>query len=335
MNLIPDDIDFDDYFAKQAVDSAKIKPASHWRDAVIDRFHGESTPASWTPIGFEKTAGKFDLRHSELTLWTGINGHGKTTYLSHAMLNVMQAGKRVCIASLEMPPAATMAKMTRQAAAQVVPAIPYIGQFHTWTDNRLWIYDHVGKVASARMIALATYVRKELGIDHLVIDSLMKCGLGTDDYTGQKDFVDSLHSVAKDTGLHIHLVCHMRKGETEHKAPDKFDVKGAGEITDIADNVLIVWKDQRKHQQVQEAEAEWDDNIREEKLNALKAKPDAFVRVAKQRHHEWEGGWSFWFHKPSQQFLEGSNQRPRWVECGQEPLSVPPARAHAFGGGAA
>jgi hypothetical protein len=96
------------------------------------------------------------------------------------------------------------------------------------------------------VLALATYVRKELGIDHLVVDSLMKCGIGVDDLTGQKDFVDGLCAIARDTGLHIHLVCHMRKGENERLAPGKFDIKGAGEITDMVDNINIVWKNLRK-----------------------------------------------------------------------------------------
>jgi twinkle protein len=325
MKLIPDDVNFEAYFAEQEVDAAKVKPASAWLDAVIDRFHGSTTPDSWTPTGFRKTAGKFDLRPNEVTLWAGINGHGKTTYLSHAMLNVMQAGKRVCLASLEMPPAASMAKMTRQAAAAAMPAVQFIAEFHRWTDGRLWIYDHVGKVAPSRMLALATWVRKELGIDHLVIDSLMKCGLGTDDYTGQKDFVDGLCAIARDTGLHIHLVCHMRKGETERKAPDKFDVKGAGEIADLADNILIVWKNQRKQDEVDEAQLEKDEAARSAKLDLLSVKPDAFVRVTKQRHFEFEGGFSFWFDRGSQQFLEAPKQRPRWVDVqpqvdGSEPL---------------
>ena len=65
-----------------------------------------------------------------------------------------------------------------------------------------------------------------------------------DDLTGQKDFVDALCTIAQDTGLHIHLVCHMRKGENEDAARLKFDIKGAGEITDLVDNILI-WKNMR------------------------------------------------------------------------------------------
>ncbi len=308
MNLLDDTIDFDSYFAEQSVDAAKVKPASAWADAVVDRFYGETSSKSWTPMGFSKTDGKFDLRAGELTLWAGINGHGKTTFVSHAMLNVMRAGHRVCLMSLEMKPADSLAKMARQASGVDRPAIPYIRAFHQWTDKRLWVYDHVGRLESSRALAVATYVRKELRIDHLVIDSLMKCGIGVDDLTGQKDFVDGLCAIARDTGLHIHLVCHMRKGENERSAPGKFDVKGAGEITDLADNCVIVWKNIRKG-----GKPDQDEQSDE---------PDAFMRIAKQRHHSWEGSFAFWFDRDSQQFLEYERAHPTYIDLSLTPLVV-------------
>lgn len=298
MRLIADSSALDDYFREQQVDAAKIRPASEWADEVVDRFYGEGAPKFWTPTGFNKTDGKFELRPGEVTLWAGVNGHGKTTFLSHTMLNVMRGGQKVCIASLEMRPRDTMAKLSQQAGGVEAPSIGYIRGFHGWTDGKLWLYNHLGRLAGSRALAVATYARKEIGCDHVVIDSLMKCGIGVEDLTGQKDFVDGLCAIARDTGLHIHLVVHMRKGENERTAPGKFDVKGAGEITDLVDNLVIVWKNVRKAEKPDEAP---DD-------------PDAFVRVAKQRHFPWEGSFAFWFDKASQQFLESRHERPGFLE---------------------
>ena len=187
------------------------------------------------------------------------------------------------------------------ATASAAPTAERRADFLRWTDGRLWIYDHVGRIAASRVLAVATYVRKELGMDHLVVDSLMKCGLGTDDYTAQRDFVDGLCAICRDTGLSIHLVAHMRKGENERTAPGKFDVKGAGEITDLVDNLVIVWRNLRK----------------DDKPDTPSSDPDAYMRVAKQRHHSWEGSFSFWFDKASQQFLEFEAQRPTFVDVGR------------------
>lgn len=301
MNLIAEnEIDFDKYFEEHQDDSAKIKPASHWADAVVDQFYGQAAEKTWISTGFSKADGKLEFRPAEVTLWAGVNKHGKTTMLSQVELALMQAGQKVCLMSLEMPPAKSMAKMVKQASGVGSPSIPFIRAFHRWTDRRLWVYDHVGKLASSRALAVATYVRKELGIDHLVIDSLMKCGIGSDDYNAQKDFVDGLCALARDTGMHIHLVAHMRKGENERVAPGKFDVKGAGEITDLVDNILIIWKNLRK--------ADKPDD------EAVKSEPDGYLRVAGQRHHPWEGSFAFWFEKESQQFLEHQNSRTTYLD---------------------
>lgn len=308
MNLLPDTIDFETYFDQQENESAKVKPASNWCADVIDRFYGEHSAGHWVPTGYDKMRDKFDMRPGEVTLWAGINGHGKTTLLSNILLNTMQIGQRAGLASFEMKPAVSMAKMSRQAAGVGKPAIPYIREFHKWTDDRLWIYDHVGRVATKRVLAVATYMRKELGIDHMVIDSLMKCGIGTDDYTAQKDFVNDLCSVAQDTGLGIHLVVHMRKGENERSAPDKFDVKGASEIVDLVDNLVICWKNVRKLGLAEKDRKEDD--------------PDAFVRIAKQRHHSWEGSFAFWFDPESQQYLEHAGQRPTYIDL-QTTIATP------------
>ena len=91
--LNPSEVDFDAYFQDQQLDAAKVKPASSFVDAVIDRFHGEGQAANWTPTGFDKMRDKFDLRPGEVTVWAGINKHGKTTFLSHVMLNLMQQGE--------------------------------------------------------------------------------------------------------------------------------------------------------------------------------------------------------------------------------------------------
>ena len=310
MKTIDDTINFDSYFAEQEVDAAKIQPAANWADEVIDNFYGETSAAHWTPTGYEKMAGKFDFRPGELTLWTGVNGHGKTTFLSNIMLKVMQAGQKVCLASLEMKPSKTMAKMTQQAAGVGMPSVRYIKGFHSWTNDKLWIYNHLGKLAPSRALAVATYVRKELGIEHLVIDSLMKCGVSSEDYNAQKEFVDGLCSLARDSGLHIHLVCHMRKGENENKPAEKFDVKGASEIVDLADNLVIVWMNLPKAKEVADAEREKDPMRRETMLLQARAKPDSFVRMAKQRHHPWTGSWAFWFDPASQQYLENERQHP-------------------------
>ncbi|MEX5606384.1 bifunctional DNA primase/helicase, partial [Pseudomonas syringae] len=76
-----------------------------------------------------------------------------------------------------------------------------------------------GTVKAKMMLAVIRYCAEKLKVNHFVIDSLMKCGIGEDDYNGQKAFLDSLTSIARDTGIHLHLVAHSRKAKDGYTLP--------------------------------------------------------------------------------------------------------------------
>ncbi len=298
MELIDDRlIDWQKYLQAPA-DAAHVRPASEWCDGVIARLQGDKR-ITGAKLPWFRTHDKIRFRSGEVSIWSGVNGHGKSLIQSHASLGFMAQGEKVCIASMEMLPVATMYRMTRQSSGGVFPTEESVRDFHGWTDGRLWLYDQQGSVSTDRILALGRYVSQEIGIKHFVVDSLMKCGIGTDDYNRQKDFVDALTAMAKDTGLHIHLVAHSKKGQTEYSQPGKFDVKGASEITDQADNVLTVWRNKAK----------------EENHNEHGNEPDALLTVSKQRHGEWEGKIALWFNKASMTYLESENDYPKHYEA--------------------
>lgn len=284
MRLVKDDnIDWD-YWGKIPEDSANVKPASTWCKEVIDDLYGDvHDPGALLP--WSKTHSLVKIRPGEVSLWGGINGHKKSMLLSQIAVHLMAQGESVCIASMEMKPRKTMGRMTKQAVGLVEPSIQYIKKFHAWTDNRLWLYDQTGTVSPGRMIALTRYCFEHLKIKHMVIDSLMKCGIRTDDLDGQKRFMDQLCSLAKDCHAHIHLVLHARKGADEYAKPGKFDIRGAGEIVDQADNLFIVWDNKRKHKEAKKQEPNED----------ILKESDLLLLVEKQRNGEWEGNFALWF----------------------------------------
>lgn len=295
MEILKDEIDFSVYEHRDEWHA--VKPASSWLDTILDRMRtpeqhlGESLP--WSK------ADGFRMRQSEVTVWAGINGHGKSMLLSQVMLHVMDAGKRVLLASMEMPPVRSIERMLRQASASERPATGYVKQFGEWSDDRLWIYDKLGRVDPRKMLAVARYAIEEKKCNHIVIDSLMKCSLAPDDYAGQKAFINDLCGIALETGTHIHLVAHARKGEKESDRLDKFDIKGTSEITDQVDNVILVQRNKRK-----EADKE----------GKLADEPDCFLTVAKQRHGDWEATVGLWFHHPSQSYIASPQHYPHGID---------------------
>lgn len=301
MQVIDDRIDFDAYLAGPD-ENAKVRPASEYADAVVERIHSYSHEAIGCRLPWQKTEDLFRIRPGEVTLWPGINGHGKSMVVGQAMTSLMRQSQRVCIASMEMKPVATMARMCRQAFGSNQPTVNYIRDFHTWTDGKLWIYDQQGTVSADRMLGVLQYAATELGITQFVIDSLMKCGIAEDDYNGQKRFLDRICAAAKDTNCHIHLIAHSRKGVDELSAPGKMDVKGSGSITDQVDNVLTVWRNKKKEQAIESGKASPD----------MADAPDALLICDKQRHGEWEGRVALWFDKPSFRY-KGSAREQVWT----------------------
>ena len=323
MNTFADaDVDFDLY-AKAHPEHAHVLPASSYVGAVIDRMYGSKSDAGHL-LPWSKTHANFRMRPGEVTIWAGVNGTGKSVLLNQIILNVMRDGGTACIASMEMKPVATLARMTRQAAGSARPSNEYVMALHEWMDNKLWMYDQQGTVKPNRMLGVLRYChagvfgryqftnrsgevvvcenpeKDRIRINHFVIDSLMKCGINSDDYNRQKSFVDELCNHARDTGVHIHLVAHARKGESSRGHVDKFDIKGASEISDLVDNVFSVWRNKGKEDESQKQTPDAE----------VMGQPCATLTCSKQRHGEWEGKINLWFDRASMQYVAGDGLRP-------------------------
>ncbi|MEE8128172.1 DnaB-like helicase C-terminal domain-containing protein [Candidatus Vondammii sp. HM_W22] len=294
--LTSKDKDFIEFLGRQ--ESQYLMTKDTWRDGVIDIFSG-NVVALGDFLPWSKTHQAVRLRPGEVSVWAGINGHGKSMVTGQVAL-WLSRHSRVCIASLEMKPEATLTRMVRQASGLHNPSEECIRRFFAYETDKIWIYDQLDTVQVDRLIGMLHYSAQKLSVKHIFIDSLMKCGIGTDDYNGQKDFVDRLCWVAKSENIHIHLIHHMRKGDKETHRPGKFDVRGASEIVDLVDNLFIVFRNKVKEEKIrQKKEVDSDD-------------PDTVLTVAKQRHGEWEGSIKLWFHPPSQQFVpyEGAGAIP-------------------------
>jgi twinkle protein len=303
MQLIPDDIDFSAYMEEP--EQHRVLPASSFLEQTAALFYPPADKPKFATMLWEKARTRVQFRPGEVSLWAGVNGHGKSMFLSQVSLDLCHQGERVMSASFEMTAPRQMQRMCRQAYAGDKPPMPYLAEMHRWTDNRLWIYDHMGAIDWRKLMAVLRYAHKTFGITQFVIDSLMKCVRGEDDYNGQKDFVNDLCSFAQANQVHVHLVHHVRKGESEIKAPGKFDIRGASSITDLVDNVFIVWRNKRA------GERDEDD-------------PGCQVAVEKQRHGEFEGKLGFWFDKDSQQYLEQASALPvRYnLKAAQQPVPM-------------
>lgn len=290
----------------RTLDPEELKPASAYLSAVLHEFY----PSPDTPRGlatpWEKVGDRLRFRPGELTIWTGWSGHGKSLVLNHIVASGLQREEKFCIASMEMLPSRTMKRLIKQLTGLESPTTGYIAHCSEQIAAKLWLFDLLGTAKTDRMLDVFAYAVRRYQIGQFVVDSLAKCGLAEDDYNGQKLFVERLVDFVHQHSVHIHLVSHARKGADERTPPGKMDVKGTGALTDLADNVITVWRNKPKEEQRARVEAEghpFDEENSE--------KPDAALVVSKQRHGGWEGEIWLWFDPASQQYLARCGDSPK------------------------
>lgn len=277
-----------------------IKP-SELIDEVTDRLRGEGeTKGDLLP--WSKTHNCIQFKKSEISIWGGFNGHGKSQILNMIVAFFIKANSKCLIASMEMKPAATMERMVRQISGTRDPSDQIIKSFMEWTDDKLWLYDQSDTVSAERIIGMIHYAAS-LGINHVVVDSLMKCGFkgGSDVRASQQvEFVDRLCWAAKTLNIHIHLVHHMRKGEGnkgEYTRPGKHDFRGNSELVDLVDNAFIIHRNKTKEDKINRGDMGYEDE------------QDATLECVKSRNGEWEGIFKLWFNKDSQQYTPDSRNK--------------------------
>lgn len=295
--FIDDSIDFSLY-ADMTECKQKVFSAGEYAEEVVAHFW-EQKEDDGIVMPWRKTHGRIAIRPGEVSLWAGINGHGKSLVLGQYSISMLPQKQRICVASLEMKPRTTLSRMSRQAYGGSKPSPEFIREYAQTTDKWLYFYDHQGTTKTETALGLIRYAAQELGCHQFILDSMTKCGIDDDDFSRQKRFVDSLCAVAQDTGIHVHLVAHSRKGQDESKSPGKMDVKGSGAITDLVDNVFCWWRNKPKEELARTNSDKYDPS-----------EPDGVLSCDKQRNGEWEGRIGLYFDPASTQYVEQMDGHP-------------------------
>lgn len=294
MQLIPDDIDWATY-AQQTEAKVKVKAASTFTEALLAEFAPPDPKTRPAEMWSTKLRQRIEFRPAEITVWAGYNGHRKSMLTGQVALDLMVSGYRTLLASFEMTPARSMARMARQASAFAKPPADVLEAFSKWTDGRLWVFDHLGRLEPSVCLAVCRYFAQELQGQQVFIDSMMMVCSSEESMDEQKQYVTDLVRLAQETGLHIHLITHCRKPQAgEEKPPTKYDLRGSAAISDQAHNVITVWSNKAKHLALQKDATD---------MQAL-SQPDARVAVEKQRNGSWEGAASLWWDPASLRFVD-------------------------------
>ena len=287
-------IDFKAYLESRSEGEQNVKSPLEYREELHNRVLGIGTENGAT-LPWAYTHDRFRFRPGEVTLWYGINGHKKSMVTGFVAVDLISQGHRVAIASLEMSPTTTLARMMPQAHGSRCDTTLHADKFLDWCSGKLWLYDKRGTVKVDTILGVLYYCAEQLGVTHFFIDSLMKCVRGEDDFNGQKAFVDAVCAASNDLQIHVHVIHHSKKLADPKARPGKFDAKGSGAIVDQVDNAIAVYQ------------------IPEEGKSLGTA--DNGIYIDKQRNGEWQGRVMTWFDRDSLQFLSDIKERSKLYIC--------------------
>lgn len=272
----------------------KIEPASsEWFiQSSIEAIHPVNDKQPGYGMGFNKTDSDIWFRQGEMSIWSGINGHGKSTFLNQIILNQLSKGAKACIASLEIPICKLLPRLIRQGSGMHEPSKEYIKYILEWTNNKLWIYNHLGIQSIDELLLVFDQMYSMFGCEVFVIDSLMLLDVDEESLTSQKEIVRKITQFVQARDCHLHLVAHPRKLVSEFQKPNKMDVAGSGHIVNMTDNMFLVFRNKIKEIALLKLE-------KNKPLTKLEEEAiiqcDTLLTCSKQRYGEVEKQYSFYY----------------------------------------
>ncbi|WP_455476300.1 toprim domain-containing protein [Bartonella sp. B17] len=283
------------FLSAQSFAPKGLRRASDYKNQVIGLFWPEPEQHQGYTVPYPRLKDKLYFRPAELTLWSGSSGAGKSQLLSDCIPHWIAQKSRLCLASLEMKGEQSLRRLTRQTGGLNQPTREMIEQILHFLDEGLILYEHVGKSSVDTLLDVFDYCRARYGCDQFIIDSLMRLGIASDDYTGQEQAVYKMVNWAVLNAVHIHLVSHTRKSGLEREVPTTEDIKGASEIGANAFNIITIWRNRSLEDKI------YATPNTEEKVNLAK-RPSVIINIAKQRSGDFEGKIGLWFDKQTYRY---------------------------------
>lgn len=235
------------------------------------------------------------IRPSEMTLFTGDNGSGKSSMLgmiSICCAKQFSADEKIVVASMEVPPEITLWIMARQLLGVgkldcTEQNIAKITKALAWLNKRVLLYNFLGITDWRELLNTFRWAREKNNGAVFIVDSVMRIGIPDDDYALQGLVAAQFADFCVKTGAHTFLVVHENKGDGRMK--DK--VRGSKQWTDNAHNVCAMKRNEQKAEKLEEFKAElkagqMDDEQFSEKLKGMEKVWDSKFILSKQR---WPG----------------------------------------------
>lgn len=190
----------------------------------------------------------------EVTMLSGLNGSGKSSWLNSLMLNSIQRGFKVACFSGELTDFNVMKWMAQSAAgrnfvhkadgsdrAYEVSDMAY-DKIMDWLYEKFYLFNNNYGNRYEQIISDLDEVLQK-GVQLIVLDNLMALsidGKAGDKNEKQKAFILDIVEFAKKKDVHIIVVCHPRKESGNQTLLRKESISGSSDLGNAVQNIAIV-----------------------------------------------------------------------------------------------
>ena len=227
---------------------------------AIDRLYAEGLPQGVSP-GWDSLQRHYSVRPGEVTLVTGIPGHGKTGFLSALIINLAQQhGWAFSICSPENLPleryAVRLLELYTQQPFSLGPTPRMTPE--TLQQAKAWLASHVSFLLPqeqsptvAHLLELARTQVFRMGIKGIVIDPWNELDHSRPAHLLETEYISQtlsqIRHFARQHQVHVWLVAHPTKlakdNAGNYPVPTAYDIAGSAHWRNKADNVLAIWRD--------------------------------------------------------------------------------------------
>lgn len=222
-----------------------------WLDPMEIEYVDTSKLVS-IPTGFKRLDSKIiGMYLGELSITTGRNAAGKSSWLNQVALNAISSGFKVGIWSGELDDKRLMPWISLAAAGpsnvirdETKENFYYVDsktdqRIKRWLSKKLYIYNNK-YFSKWEQIKYALDILVKKGVKLFILDNLMAMdisGFEGDSNEKQKQFLLGASAFCKQNDVHVIIVAHPRKEMTFLR---KESIAGSGDISNLVDNIFIV-----------------------------------------------------------------------------------------------
>jgi len=256
------------------------------------------------------------LRPNELTALTGETGSGKTTFSVNLAYRLSKDSHPALVASFEMKPVPIIKKMLQMEMGrpfQELSRRELDEGLKSLSSLPIHFVNVYGEIGLRELRDAVYYARRRFGIEFVVLDHLHFFLKFSADHERQAidEAIKEIKAWAMELGIHILLIVHPTKIETENRPIRLNDLRGSASLKQVPDNILSLWRT-RGHDDLKTPQSEI-------VLFVLKVRDDAGD----------EGKAILTFDKRSQRYKDSGPEDAPSVEGKRLPGSSPSSRRPA------